>query len=221
MASEDSAGLGRALWRRQNFASAFAMRPAALDSVYERALDAYAVWCDANRPLAERCGAPLAGAKMLRTLVANTSNLARLSTCARVAHEAGMRLLGTECLGRMLNIMKDGRPQLYEPFWPAATRYDTINPGTDPGIWFLAATLEAYEQRRAFSSLYAATNTLASLDWLSSTSYASPALERRRQLMAIRAGRQRQRQASPLLSKESAEHLNPQLWEGGAGTNSI
>jgi len=216
LASEGSAGLGIELWRRQDFASAFATRPAALDSVYERALDAYAVWRDANRPLAERCGALLAGAQMLSTLVADTDNLARLSTCARVAHEAGMRLLGTECLGRMLDIMTRGRPQLFEPFWPASARYDTIDVGADPEIWFLAATLEAYEQRRAFSSFFAATNTLASLDWLSSTSYASPAMERRRQLMAIRAGRQHQRQSSPLLRSANAGHLNPQLWGGSA-----
>jgi FkbM family methyltransferase len=209
-----AAGLGIELWRLQAFASAFAMRPAALDPDYERALDAYAVWRDAGRPLAERCGALFVGAQMLGTLVANTDNLARLSTCARVAHEAGMRSLGIACLNRMLDIMKLGRPQLSEPFWPAAARYDTISPGADPAIWFLAIALEAYEQRHAFSSLFAGTRTLAGLDWLCSSPYASPAMERRRQLMAIRAIRQHQRQSSPLLSKASAEHLNPQLWDG-------
>lgn len=209
-----AAGLGIELWRREAFASAFAMRSAALDPSYERALDGYAVWRDAGRPLAERCGALFVSAQMLGTLVADTDNLARLSTCARVAHEAGMRSLGIACLNRILDMMKLGRPHLSEPFWPAAVRYDTLSPGPDPAIWFLAAALEAYEQRHAFSSLFAGTGTLAGLDWLCSSAYASPGMERRRQLMAIRAGRQRQRQFSPLLNKASAEHLNPQLWDG-------
>jgi FkbM family methyltransferase len=211
-----SAGRGIELWCRQRFAPAFAVRPAALDPAYERALDAYAVWRDVDVALTERCGALLASAQMLETLVANTDNVARLSTCARMAHEAGMRSFGAECLSRMLDIMKRGRPALHEPFWPAAARYDTISPGADREIWFLAATLEAYEQRRAFSSVFAPPGTLAALDWLSSTPYASPAMERRRQLMAIRAGRQSERQSSPLLSKASAGHLNPQLWGGSS-----
>jgi hypothetical protein len=57
---------------------------------------------------------------------------------------------------------------------------------------------------------------LAGLDWLAGTRYASPAMERRRQLIAIQAGRQRQRQATPLLSKARVGHLNPQLWGGRA-----
>jgi len=208
------AGLGIRLWRNQEFARAFAITPTALDSLYEQALDAYAAWRDADRSLAERCGALRVAGQLLGTLVARTDNLARLSTCARVAHEAGMRSLGVACLGRMLDRMTGGRPRLDEPFWPATARYDTAGPDPDPEIWFLAATLEAYEERRAHSSFFAATGTLASLDWLCSTRYASPAMERRRQLMAIRVGQQRGRQTSPLLSNASDGHLNPQLWDG-------
>jgi FkbM family methyltransferase len=212
------AGLGVGLWRNQDFARAFAVTSTALDSLYQQALDAYAAWREEDRSLSERCGALRAAGQMLATLAADTRNLAHLSTCARVAHEAGMRSLGVTCLGRMLDLMTGGRPRLEGPFWPAAARYDTVSPDPDPGIWFLAATLEAYEERRAFSSFFAATGTLASLDWLCSTRYASPAMERRRQLMAIRIGRQRERQPAPLLEKPSAGHLNPQLWGGSAET---
>jgi hypothetical protein len=41
-------------------------------------------------------------------------------------------------------------------------------------------------------------------------------MERQRQLMAIRLGRQSKCQPSPLLAKASADHLNPQLWDGSA-----
>jgi FkbM family methyltransferase len=206
--------LGLALWRRQDFAGSFAHARAALEPPYERALDAYAIWRDADRTLADRCGALLAAADVVRTLTADSQNLAVLSTGARVAHEAGMRLLAFDCLHRMLDLMKHRRPVLREPFWPPAARYDAIRPGADRDNWFLAATFEAYEEQRAFSSCFADAATLAGLDWLASTPYASPAMERRRQLIAIRAGRQRQRQSSRLLSEASAAHLNPQLWDG-------
>jgi hypothetical protein len=110
--------------------------------------------------------------------------------------------------------MWQGPPVLNEPFWPAAARYDAMSSGGDRDIWFLAAAVEAYEESRAFSSQFASTDTLAGLDWLAGTRYASPPMERRRQLIAIRAGRQRQRQPALLPSKASPAHLNPQLWDG-------
>jgi hypothetical protein len=174
------------------------------------------MWRDGERPLAERCGALLAAANIMRNLVADTANLAVLSTCARIAQEVGMRMVALNCLNRVLGLMRQQRPEVREPFWPPAARYDTIRPVADRDNWFLAATLEAYEECRAFSSQFASADTLAGLDWLAGTRYASPAMERRRQLIAIRTGRQRERQASPLLSKASAGHLNPQLWGGRA-----
>jgi FkbM family methyltransferase len=215
-------GSGVALWARQNFAGAFGDAKRAAKPAYQRALDAYAVWRDPARQLGERCGALVTAAEILRRLTADTRNLAVLSTAGRVAHEAGMRVQATDVLNRLLGLMRQRPPQLKEPFWPAAARYDAMRPGADRNTWFLAATLEAYEERRAFSSQFAAPETLAGLDWLAGTRYASPAMERRRQLVAISAGRQRERQSSPLLSTASAEHLNPHLWGGPAdGTGRI
>lgn len=213
-----SSGVGLDLWRRQDFAGSFADIGMKVNPRYQRALDAYAIWRDSARPLAERCGALLAAADILRRLAADTRSVAVVSTAARVAHEAGMRTLALDCVNRLLNLMKGRPPKLDAPFWPAAARYDAMRPVADRGIWFLAATLEAYEEQRAFSAQFAAPDTLAGLDWLAGTRYASPAMERRRQLMAIRAGRQRERQPTPLLVKESAGHLNPQLWGGHGET---
>ena len=204
------------MWRRQNFAGAFADAKRASKPAYQRALDAYAAWRDPARQLSDRWGALTSAAKILGRLTADTRNLAVLSTAARVAHEAGMRVQATDLLNRMLGLMRQRPPQLKEPFWPAAARYDAMRPGADRNTWFLAATLEAYEERRAFSSQFAAPETLAGLDWLAGTPYASPAMERRRQLIAISTGRQSQRKPTPLLVKASAGHLNPQLW-GGRG----
>jgi len=207
-------GSGLDLWRRQDFASSFSDVKTVVNSRYRHALDAYAAWRDGARPLAERCGALLAAADTLSRLTTGSRNLAMLSTRARVCHEAGKRREALDCLNDMLGLMRGTRPRLREPFWPPAPRYDAIRPVGDRDNWFLASTVEAQEERRAFSSQFAAPDTLNALDWLASTPYASPAMERRRQLIAIRAGRQRVRQACPLLTKASESHLNPQLWGG-------
>jgi hypothetical protein len=216
-----SPGMGLNLWRRQYFAASFAGVTAAMKPRYRRALDAYALWRDESRPLPERCGALLAAADDLQGLTADTRDLAVLSTSARVAHEAGKRAMALDYLNRIFALMKQVRLDVREPFWPSAPRYDAISPGADRNNWFLAATLEACEERRAFSSQFAPPDTLAGLDWLAGTRYASPAMERRRQLVAIRTGRQRERQSSPLLSKASAAHLYPQLWGGAGGEGGI
>ncbi len=208
-----SGGIGLALWRQQAFAPAFP-QAASLDRRYEDALDAYAAWRDTTRRLTQRWGALRTGAAILRALAHDGRNFAHLSTCARVAEEAGMRLVAVESLRRMLELLEREQPVLREPFWPPAPRYDAIRPRGDPRVWFLAATIEAYEQRRAFSSCLATAGLLKQLDWLQSTEYASAEMERRRQLFAIRVGRQRQRQPSPLLVKAGPAHLNPQLWGG-------
>jgi len=213
-----SAGVGLGLWRRQDFAGSFADIRTKVNPRYERALDAYAIWRDPARPLAQRCGALLAAADILRRMAAETRNPAVLSTTARIVYEAGMRVLALDCVNRVLALIRGRPPKLDEPFWPAAARYDAMRPGADRGTWFLAATLEAYEEFRAFSSQFAAHDTLAGLDWLAGTRYASPAMERRRQLIAIRAGRQAERQSSPLLRTAGPGHLNPELWAGPWGT---
>jgi len=207
-------GPGLPFWQRQTFAPAFAATCNAPEARYAKAFDAYAAWRDPALLPDQRCGALLTAAAMLQTIARDSRNLAHLSTAARVAHEAGQRAVALETLRRMLELLERGEPRLAEPFWPAAARYDVIAPRGDPRIWFLAATIEAYEQRRAFSSCLATVDFLKQLDWLQSTPYASAEMERRRQLFAIRVGRQRQRQPSPLLAKASADHLNPQLWGG-------
>jgi FkbM family methyltransferase len=216
--SEAPAGLGLALWQRQEFASSFGRADNVSDPRYRRALDAYAVWRAVDQTVADRSGALLAAAEILQNLAANSRKLAVLSTAARVTNEAGGRMFAIDCLNRMLGFMRNGRPALHEPFWPPAPRYDAISPGADRDNWFLAATVEAYELGRAFSSQFAGPDTLGILDWLAGTRYATPAMERRRQLIAIRAGRQRQRQPTALLNKASDGHLNPQLWEGRSET---
>jgi len=56
----------------------------------------------------------------------------------------------------------------------------------------LAAASEAYVTTAGFSGYYTGDSLSGMLAWLQRTPYASPAMERRRQLITLLAGRQRQ-----------------------------
>jgi hypothetical protein len=55
------------------------------------------------------------------------------------------------------------------------------------------------------------------LAWLEGTPYDTPAMERRRQLIAILTRQQPHLRPSPLLREASVDHLNPELWNAPAG----
>jgi FkbM family methyltransferase len=208
-------GRGLALLEQQVFHDAF--RPTfagRADASYYRALDAYAFWRDTAQEPSERCAALAMSLGMLRSLCTATPTTARLSTLARAASEAGRRFLATDVLSRLLGARQPSGLAVSEPFWPPLQRFDGIVPGPAPGAWLLAAAAEAFERQHAYSSCFARENTLGLLDWLQSTPFASPEMERRRQLQRIRAGEQSHLMDAPILRQRRPGNLNPNLWRG-------
>jgi len=118
---------------------------------------------------------------------------------------------------RILAVLADParpRPGLgEEPFWPAAPRFDLIDPGQQPNAWFMAAVIEQYERLRLFSSLYDRQPDLRLLDWLCSTPFASAEMERRRLLVRWRGGHKPV--PPPRLAKGAADNLNAEFWRSG------
>jgi len=149
---------------------------------------------------------------MLRALSPGAKSPARLSTFGRVAREAGRHDVAAKAAFDLAVATQDHKPHIDEPFWPIVQRFDAMAPGAQAPTWFSAAAIEAYEQLRSYSSFFRGTDTLAAIDWVQSTPFAGAELERRRQLIAVRAGRQRGFVASPILAQERADNLNPQIW---------
>jgi FkbM family methyltransferase len=203
-----------ALWRREKFAgprSAFRVIGMAADPEYLNALAAYATWRAADRPAATRCAALAFASASLRALCARAWTAERASTWARVAWEWGARRDSVAALSQLVQCLQGTRVRLVEPFWPASSRFDELDPNDRPADWFAAAAVEQYERTVSFSSVFG--GGTPALAWLCGQPFAGAEMERRRVLIAARAGLrpevpQRLRAAAP-------DHLNAEFWRAG------
>jgi tetratricopeptide (TPR) repeat protein len=212
-------GSGAALIARQAYAAAFGTLNPRSD-LYRSALDAYACWRDASADAERRYGALTAALHAAREAVRETRSAERLSSLARIAVEAGERQVAIDALLRAVTLLRQNAVSPTEPFLPASSRYDMIDPGNAPLPWLIAASVEAIEELRVFSGFFLPVEAqrLDILDWLQSTPFASASLERRRQLQKRRVGRQTRLDAPPILAREAPDNLNPELWiEGTIG----
>jgi hypothetical protein len=201
-------------WRNQKFAPLINMsggHGAPADSDYRNSLAAYATWRDADQPVATRCAALAFALPGLRAACVRAPMAGRLSTLARVAWEWGARGESIGVLRRLLQTLRSGPIQLAEPFWPPSPRFDSIPPGTQPANWLAGAAAEQLERTFSFSSMFG--GATPQLPWLCSQPFASPEMERRRVLLAARAG---QRPKVPLrLCTTASDHLNAHVWCAG------
>jgi hypothetical protein len=145
--------------------------------------------------------------------VKEKASIARVSTLARIAWEAGERQFAIDVLPLAVKLVGGGdAPPPDEPFFPPLPRYDTIAAAGVERAWLLAATAEALETWEFFAGCFRPVEKqqLQMLDWLQSSPFASAPMERRRQLQRWHAGLPRQ--AAPILAQESPDNLNPELW---------
>ena len=205
----------RSLWERQAFAE-FLKRcgcsSSPADPQYQDALVAYAAWRSPDRPAAMRCGALFHALESIRAVCKRGLTAERASTWARIASEWGARVESVAALRQLLHILDNARVQLKEPFWPAASRFDNIDPDDQPAEWIAAAAAEQHERTAGFSSFFTGPSPL--LSRLCSQKFAGAEMERRRILTAAKSG---QRPRVPeRLRTPAPDHLNADLWRSGA-----
>jgi FkbM family methyltransferase len=201
------------LWQAQPFAPVFAplmQDPAALDPDYRDALDAYAVWRTVEKPLPERCAALFYALRSLSALCERAASSARVSTLARIAWEAGERATCMRALELLINNLP-GSIQNCEPFWPACSRFDTVAANGCTREWFVTAAVEQIERLFRFSSFFGGPSPV--LEWLCEQPLASIEMQRRRVLLAARAGRHVV--VPPRLCTPAPDHLNAEVWRTG------
>jgi hypothetical protein len=186
-------------------------RGGAIDREYWEALSAYEIWRRPDIALPQRCAALDYAFQRMCALCERAANFPRLSTLARVAWEAGMRAVCARALRDFITELERRTVALSEPFWPACPRFDALAPGEQPGIWFVASAIEQYERARAYSSYFE--NDSSGLDWLCQQPFTSIEMERRRVLVAARAGRSVE--VSERLRTKAPDHLNAEVWRSG------
>jgi FkbM family methyltransferase len=207
-------GDGQALFGRQLYASAFGPL-GCTDELYRSALDAYATWRDPAAPSGARVASVARSLMLVQQAAKARPTLARLSSLARIALEAGERKLAMDTIEILISHLLDAAQPPDEPFFPGAPRYDTIDPQGAARSWLLAATFEAGERNRFHSGYFQPWSDMTAdlHEWLARTPFRSPAMERRRQLLRLFNGKQSKLQAAPILTKAAPDNLNSQFWQ--------
>ena len=205
--------------RAQAFAAAFApLFPddATLDATYRDGLAGYATWRSSDLPLAERVAALQFACATLRRACESLPSLARFSSLARAAWDAGERAVCVTALKGFADAVQRGEMKINEPFWPAGARFDGMHPGPKRGEWVLATAFEQWERASSHSSLFS--DPLFDLGWLCAQPFASVEMERRRVLRAAIAGQRAEIPAR--LCSVASDHLNTEVWRAGLVSDS-
>jgi FkbM family methyltransferase len=148
--------------------------------------------------------------------VLSTDRLGRLISYARIAWELGRRSTAVDALLLASQRLDAGSAEaLAEPFLAPGPRYDAIVCPLNAAAWLQCAVIEQFEDFRCYSSLFMGDESSAKLlEPIIALPFGSPEVERRSQLVRIKAGRQAAPKPSPRLCVRSEENLNPEFWCG-------
>jgi FkbM family methyltransferase len=187
-------------------------------SEYERCLAAWVAARAAETPAEERLSL-LAQARWSGEAAFNAApSLARAITLGRVCADFGHRSLAVKVLMAAAEAALQDAPFPDEPFLPPSPPLELVDPGpADPRRLLMAAVLERFERLRAHSGLFVGPPSLSLLDRLVDLGFGPPEMERRQQLVRLRAGMQDSPRPSPRLIQEGADNLNPAFWSGIRG----
>lgn len=185
---------------------------------YADVLAAYAAWRSEDLPLAERCGALDYACTKLTALCEKEASLARFSTLARIAYEAGRRNISVISLNYSTEMLKQRNGRVFEPFWPANPRFDKLDFSANPVEWFVMAVLEQFERTAHHSSGFGTSGVDMGL--LGAHPLASTEILRRIVLLRAR-DLQEPTEVPAKLLEASDDHLNADIWKAGLVPNTL
>lgn len=189
------------------------------DHVARLFLDALNLYAMAARPgdVTMRWSALRQSLAMLTGLVNQAPTLMRLFALARVAAEAGTHAMALGALGQLpLDPAAYRREQIDAPLLPANPRFDTLDDEGQFGLWCAVSVFEQLDRMRGHSSFFTQDDSLPYFEAFRKTAFFSPEMERRRQLVRIRTGRQPGPSAETILATRSDGNLNVAFWQTGA-----
>jgi FkbM family methyltransferase len=150
--------------------------------------------------------------QLTRRACSETASLARLMTLARLAADAGERRCAVDTLATLKSMVEGGRVQLDEPCLPPHPRHAGLAWREHPAEWVQCAVVESFERLCAFSSVFQGPTALGALEYLRARPFYCAQMERRRQLLRMRSGRQPGPEPHPLLIEAAPDNLNPWFW---------
>ena len=198
---------GLALLKAQMFSTPFsALFDAPVDPTYRDALAGYAAW-----RMSREYGALAFAVARLKELCESAPTMARLTTFARVANEAGRRSLAIKCLDTVGETLRRGDGEIAEPFWAPSPHAETTAHLAEPWDWFITAMLEQKEFVAHHSTYWNASGV--NLELLAGNPWVSTDILRRHTLNELWEGRLK---AIPeRLCHPAPDHLNATVWRSG------
>jgi FkbM family methyltransferase len=161
-----------------------------------------------------RCALLEAAFRQLHEFCQANASPAALATLARVANDLGDRQAAVAALG---TIAKMSGIAIDQPFFPASPRFESVDPGETPELWFKAAACEQLELSRAYSSQFESKpSPLESLKWLRDGTYASSEILRRTILVGIVSGLPRRDIDACLGALRKSQTRNLAIWQRSA-----
>ena len=180
---------------------------------YHQALDLYILAKDRGRDPAHRLSCLHRCYRILAEIAERQPTLPLLLTLARVAGDIGERHNAIRVLSVLVDLFQsDNQLTFSDRHLALSSRYENLDPGDAVGEWCLSSILEQRLILSGFSSYFLSTDRLAQLDLLKTLGFAGPEIERRRQLVSIRAKLQHHPEPNVLLEKLSDDNLNARLW---------
>ncbi len=163
---------------------------------------------------AERYAALRAAYRRMGELCEATENAYRLGTYARIAWEIGQRAQAVDALARALHALNGAStPDVSaEPFLPASPHFDNVDPSGSDREWLIASILDQLLSLTNYSSYFARLDYLKHFEFLRENGFQRPEMERRRQLLSMRAGLQAAPTPSAVLAQPGPDNLNPSFW---------
>lgn len=169
----------------------------------------------AGRALPARAADLAAAAAAAGVAYAARPGLARALTYARIARAAGRRKAAVDALSRTLSSIYAGaRLDPDEPLLPPLARYEGL-PATNAGDWLMAALAEGFTAISSFAAGFSIQGHLGGFwTFLEERGFATPEVERGRQIQAMVAGAQAEPVAHPRLARFAPDNRNPEIWRG-------
>ena len=156
--------------------------------------------------------------RAIESMKFKSTNVPGLFLLARTALAIGRRGAAVNLLYRALKTAQSSKLKHDDIIVPPDPLLDADIPKDAGTEWGLAAAISSYERARAFSSYFTQPATLPLLQWVSTTPYHTPEMERRLQLIQLRTGQREHLAEHPIFINADTRHLNRQVWLGDCTT---
>jgi FkbM family methyltransferase len=182
---------------------------------YMDGLAAFAHYHDPGLDAEARVASLLRARRGFAEALETVPTLPRRLSYARAAWELGWRADAIAALKPVVaRVAQDGAAAFKEPFLAPSLRYEQLPAAGHAADWLRCAVIEQYDRMRHRSSIFAGTESLATLGPIRGMPFCSAEVERRIQLERMRRDMQSAPEPASILCRKSDENLNPQFWSG-------